>query len=620
MFSIFNMCGINGFNFIDRDIIINMNKSLKHRGPDDTGFFEDKNHKVSLGHSRLSVLDLSKKASQPMVYNYCNQKAVIVFNGEIYNFKELRRNLVEKGYIFNSESDTEVILANYFEKGKNCVKDFNGMWAFCIFDIKKNILFLSRDRVGKKSLYYYFDGKKFIFSSELKAILKNKIKLELDPRGVDLYLSMGFIPSPYSIYKNIYKLEPRQNLILDLDTNKIKKNYYYEIPDYNPVNNKKKLIKDADFLLEDSIKLRMISDVPVGAFLSGGLDSSAIVKKMANFVNLKNLHTFSIGFNKCKDKKGISLDESKYAKFMGNILKTKHHNRYFIKKDFNYLLDNIFYYFDEPFFDFSMFPSITLSNISKKFITVALSGDGGDEIFGGYPRYGVAKKVELLKMIPLSIRRFIIKLIPSNLGLNDIKEGIKLSIFPNKDFYSEARSYIYKPKIYKEIMSKKLEYFLKKTKGNLTEAIIMMDLYFYTIPDNFLVKTDRASMSQSLEVRCPFLDYRFLNLSSKIPTNQKVSLFKTKILMRKMLKRYLPREIIKRKKQGFIPPILDWVNKGEDSVRTIKIAKKLNKDKIISKDWFNFFNKIFSKQDNVSQVYKFRLFLLSEWLNFWKIK
>lgn len=605
------MCGINGFNWNDKKLAKSMSDSLKHRGPDGEGFFSDKN--ISFGHRRLSIIDLTDKGSQPMRYSHEGKKAMIVYNGEIYNFQEIREELRKKGYKFKSDSDTEVILASFLEWGKDCVKRFNGMWAFCIYDLNNKTLFLSRDRAGKKPLYYYYNRKngRFIFSSEIKGILKHKLKFEINPEAIDFYLSIGFIPSPFSIYKDIFKIEPRQNLVFDLNKKTLDKEYYYKIPEYNPKNNKKQLIKKTDTLLDDSIKLRMISDVPLGAFLSGGLDSSAIVKKMSNFVNLENLHTFSIGF-----KEGN--DETPYSNIVKKLLKTKHHHEYFNKEKFEKLLDEIYYYYDEPFFDHSMFPSIPLSGMSKKYITVSLSGDGGDEIFGGYPRYNIAKKVELLKKIPISARKILLKIIPNNSKLSNIKEGIRLSLFNKEDFYSEARSYTYKPETYKRLMREKLSYFLKLAKGNLTEAVIMMDLYFYTLPDNFLTKTDRASMSKSLEVRAPFLDYRFLELSSKIPTKWKISSFKTKILMREMLKKYLPKKIVKRKKEGFMPPIVDWINSEEYKEEIEKGMKELHENKIIDDDWSDFYSKILDKKDEVSKNYKTRLFMLYKWWKFWK--
>ena len=607
------MCGINGFNWQDKKLIKSMNNSLKHRGPDAEG--EYLNKKISLGHRRLSIIDLSEKANQPMNYGHNKKKTIIVYNGEIYNFKELRDDLEKKGYKFNSNSDTEVILASYLEYGFDCVKKFNGMWAFCIYDLDKNILFLSRDRFGKKPLYYFFDEKKFIFSSELKGILKHKITPEIKKESIDLYLSLGFIPAPYSIYKNIYKLEANQNLIFDLSNREINKYFYYYIPEYSPINNKKKLIKQGRELLKDAVKLRLVSDVPLGAFLSGGIDSSSIVAQMSDFIDLKNLNTFSIGFEG-------KYDESDYSKLMKDLLKTKHHHEYFSEKDFNYVLDKekLFYYYDEPFSEQSMFPTFNLSKLTRKYVTVALSGDGGDEIFSGYSRYKIAKQLEFIRKLPLFIRKLLLKVTSlSKKGfLKNLEEGLKLSLLPLKKFYSESRTYIYKPEITKKILDEKMSYCLNLTKNNLPEAVRLMDIIFYTLPDRFLLNVDRASMSNSLEVRCPFLDYRLLEYSMKIPSKWKLSLFDTKIILKDILKKILPNKILKRKKVGFTPPLIEWINKSEYTSEIKKARDVLYKEKIINREWKEFYNNVIDKKDDLSKNYKIRLFLLYKWWEYWK--
>jgi len=607
------MCGINGFNWQDKKLIKSMNNSLKHRGPDAEGEYLDK--KISLGHRRLSIIDLSKKANQPMNYDHNNKKVIIVYNGEIYNFKELRDDLGKKGYKFASNSDTEVILASYLEYGFECVKKFNGMWAFCIYDLKKNIIFLSRDRFGKKPLYYFFDEKKFIFSSELKGILKHKITPEIKKESIDLYLSLGFIPAPYSIYKNIYKLEASQNLIFDLSNHEINKYFYYHIPEYFPIKNKKELIRQGKALLKNAVKLRLVSDVPLGAFLSGGIDSSSIVAQMSDFIDLKNLNTFSIGFEG-------KYDESTYSKLMKNLLKTKHHHEYFSEKDFNYVLDKekLFYYYDEPFSEQSMFPTFNLSKLTRKYVTVALSGDGGDEIFSGYSRYKIAKQLEFIRKLPLFIRKLLLKVTSlSKKGfLKNLEEGLKLSLLPLKKFYSESRTYIYKPEITKKILDEKMSYCLNLTKNNLPEAVRLMDIIFYTLPDRFLLNVDRASMSNSLEVRCPFLDYRLLEYSMKIPSKWKLSLFDTKIILKDILKKILPNKILKRKKVGFTPPLIEWINKSEYTSEIKKARDVLYKEKIINREWKEFYNNVIDKKDDLSKNYKIRLFLLYKWWEYWK--
>jgi asparagine synthase (glutamine-hydrolysing) len=598
------MCGINGFNFLDRRALVAMNKSLEHRGPDAEADFTDLKNKISLGHRRLAIIDLSEKGKQPMVYSHNKRKAIITFNGEIYNFQDIRNELVSKGYKFESMSDTEVMLASYLEWGEDCVKKFNGMWAFCIYDPQKSLLLLSRDRVGKKPLYYYFDGNKFIFSSEIKGILQHNLKLELNKDAIDLYFSLGFIPAPYTIYKKIEKLEQRQILVFDLNNKTIEKKYYYDWPDYKPINHKGVLKQEFNDLMEDSVKKRMISDVPLGAFLSGGLDSSTIVNFAKKFN--KNINTYSIGFEG-------KYDETYYIDIVKNLFQTNHHHKYFEKKDFEDILKTIFYYYDEPFSDPSMFPTIFLSKFARQDLTVALSGDGGDEIFGGYPRYKIAKQLMFLRKIPTILRK-ILMIIPNE----KIKEGVKISLLPPNEFYSAARENIYKPEITKKLLKEQLIKSLEKTNGNLVEAVRLMDIYFYTLSDNFLAKVDRASMASALEVRCPFLDYRLIEYSMTIPTKYKVSFRSDKKLFREITKNFLPDEIVYKKKQGFTPPINSWIEDENYEKELVLILDELSKNKILSNEWTDSYrNEILPKKSLVHNNYKIRLFLFYKWYKYW---
>ena len=620
------MCGINGIvrwkSRIKISEIKNMNKAIKHRGPDDEGAYLDVSQipSIALGHVRLSILDISKKGHQPM--GLClktgdvifedkylnNADVIIVFNGEIYNYLELKEKHNLKTL---TNTDTEVILRLYAKLGVNCVNEFNGMWAFCIYDKRKNILFFSRDRFGKKPLYYYMDENEFIFSSELKGIVavKNINKKEnLNFSSIDFYFSLGFIPSPYSIYKNVFKLEARQNLILDLKNKKIKKFYYWELPNYEPIYDKKKLISEAKDLLYDAVKIRMRSDVPIGAFLSGGLDSSTVVGVMKEFTDLNKLHTFSIGFEG-------KYDETPYIKVVVNYFKTQHHHYYFKEKDFEKLIDKYTWIYDEPFGDYSGFPTYKVSEIAKKFVTVVLSGDGGDEIFGGYINHLNAYRLSVLKKVPRFLRKFLFYLLPNKFFI--IKEALKISFFRNHEFYSKLLEGIkYKPAIYKQWMENNLLKLLSKSRNNLINAVITNDLLYLTVPDNFLVKVDRASMANSLEVRSPFLDYRFAEFSQKIPVEWKVDLFKTKKLMREIVKDILPDEIINRGKQGFHPPIDKWIFNLNLDYRYI--TKKLYNNKLIPKDLYEFLiDKVINEKNKLTVEYLIRLFIFYKWVRKW---
>lgn len=608
------MCGINGFNFSNKNLIKNMNSALNHRGPDDRGFLIEK--KLSLGHTRLSILDLSSAGKQPMIYKYKKRKVAIVFNGEVYNYKEIKKKLKKKGYKFKSETDTEIILASYIEYGFDCVKKFNGMWAFCIYDFNKKIIFLSRDRLGVKPLYYYNKKKIFIFSSEIKGILEHKKfkinkKENINKKGLHFYFSTGAIPSPLSIYNNVYKLSPATNMVFDLKKNKIRKKWkYFHIKKFEPINNKKELLKQGQKLLDNATKIRMRADVPVGAFLSGGLDSSSVVSIMRKFTDLKKLNTFSIGF-----KEGY--DESKYVKIVKNNFKTKHHHKYFIYKDFKKIINKIAFFYDEPFADASCFPSYDVSKLAEKHVKVVLSGDGGDEVFAGYGIHSLAAKVDFFRKIPEFIRKILNKILPKKGKFKAVKNLARLSLLDKKTFFSNLQTH--KDNVFEKWCEEKLEYCLKKCNNNLVEAVRVYDYLFNTLADKYLTKVDRASMAHGLEVRSPYLDYRFINYSQKIPTKLKITISQDKILMRDLISKIVPKEISKRSKKGFIPPLKKWIKKKKYYNFTEKSLKLLKK---LYPSMYNFYkNHVFSKSTKLNEEeissYLIKLFLFAKWWNYW---
>jgi asparagine synthase (glutamine-hydrolysing) len=611
------MCGINGFNFFDKVQAETMNRAIKHRGPDADGVFANLN--VTLGHVRLAILDLSKAGIQPMVYEHRGKSAVIVFNGEIYNFQEIRIELENKGYTFNSRTDTEVILASYLEFGFDCVKHFNGMWAFVIYDPGKMILFCSRDRLGVKPLYYFYDKEKFIFSSELKGILTHSSLLinkkeNINPDAVDLYFTLGYIPSPFTIYENTFKLEPRQNLVFDLERKTVRKWFYYEIPKYQPVYDFKKMVKEGRELLRDAVRLRMVADVPVGAFLSGGLDSTTTVGIMKEFTAVKSLHTFSIGFEG-------EYDETPFANIARVFFNTKHHHEYFAQNDFDKLVDTYTYFYDEPFADYSGFPAFKLSKMARQYVTVALSGDGGDEIFGGYPEHVLGYRLQFLREIPRFLRVVFSK-IPAKENLDGyaslylLKKAFRVSLYAPSSFYAEALSEdLMLTSFYKEWTNSRLRICMELGCKNFADILRLYDLMFNTLPDNYLAKVDRSSMAYALEVRSPFLDYRFVEFSQRIPTEWKVDFLKSKKFMRKLVKGIVPDEIIHRRKRGFIPPLQEWIldKKYESFLRQ---ASEYLKD--LSPDLYMFFNKkVFAKKNKLYNRYKIRLFLFGKWFEKW---
>ncbi|MCD6464242.1 asparagine synthase (glutamine-hydrolyzing) [Candidatus Woesearchaeota archaeon] len=628
------MCGINGIVRFSKKVmsreLSSMNKAIHHRGPDGEGFFTytTKTYSIGLGHTRLSILDLSSRGHQPLGYNTKKDKVIyedkklrnadliIVYNGEVYNYLELKNKFNLKT---ETKTDTEVILKLYSKLGFNCVKHFNGMWAFCIFDKKKSTLFCSRDRLGQKPLYYYFKGQEFIFSSELKGLLSVKkinTKHNINLNAIKLYFGLGFIPSPHTIYKNTFKLEPSQNLVLNLNNKRLRKWHYWRIPKYNPVYDKQKLVEKGKRLLKNAVKIRMRSDVPIGAFLSGGLDSSTVVGVMKDFTDLSKLHTFSIGFEG-------TYDETKHIKTVVNQFKTIHHHYYFKERDFKALINKYSWVYDEPFSDSSGFPTYKVSKIAKKFVTVVLTGDGGDEIFGGYRFHLVSRRIEYFKKMPKTFRKVLFKILNTNLLAKNstlflIKEGIKTSLLEDcEKFYSNLFNGDFAiSKLSKEWMEEKLRYCLNKTNNNLSESIRIFDLLFRTLADNFLLKIDRASMANALEVRSPFLDYRFAEFSQNIPIEWKVDFFKTKKLMREIVRDILPKKILSRGKKGFEPPLDKWILKQEYKPvleKGIKILKELNLYELA-----RFYkDRAFTKNNKLYNLYKIRLFLFIKWWERW---
>ncbi|MBI3231785.1 MAG: asparagine synthase (glutamine-hydrolyzing) [Candidatus Doudnabacteria bacterium] len=553
------MCGIEGFNFSDRTAISRMIKLQNHRGPDAHGSFVDDN--VSIGNNRLSVIDLSKKGKQPM----CNEDGSIwiVFNGEIYNFQPLREELIKTGHRFSSASDTEVLVHGYEEWGESLAEKLNGMWAFAIYDSRKKILFMSRDRFGKKPFFYYYKNGTLIFASEIKAILSHKtVEREINQTALEFYIGLSWIPEPLTIYKYIYKLPKSSYAIFDLKCKKFKKiKKYFSVPNYKQkIHDKKFIIEETRKLIDDSVRLRMMADVPVGSFLSGGLDSSTITATMIKTIGgSDNLHTFSIGFDG-------KYDESRYALSMADLLETNHHHEYFEKKDFEKLMNKIYFYYDEPFVDPSIYPTYKVSELARRFVTVSLSGDGADELFGGYGHYVNYRRLNVMKKFPSAMKVIGKIFFDKTYRATNSKYALKFL----QDF-----STILDDKHVPNPTSKNMNMLekMKSSKAGMLDKALDFDINF-TLVDGYLVKVDRASMANSLEVRCPFLDYRLVKFSQKIPSKYKVSLYGTKVLFRKIISDRVPKNITGRKKKmGFTPPVIDWLEKDYKSIAEEKLGE-----------------------------------------------
>jgi asparagine synthase (glutamine-hydrolysing) len=560
------MCGITGKIFfsqeknIEESEIKRMTDVIQHRGPDDEGFYINKN--VGLGFRRLSIIDLNT-GHQPLS-NESGSKW-IVFNGEIYNFWELRRELQQKGYFFKTKTDTEVILKLYEEYGVHCVDYLRGMFAFAIWDNDTQQIFCVRDRFGIKPFYYYSDKEKLVFASEIKAILKSKnVDKTLSTDGLDSYFTFGYITSDLSIYKEIKKLQPAHYLLLSFKnkvTLQIKR--YWEIcfqPDYSKTENQ--WSEEIESALSESVKLHMISDVPLGAFLSGGIDSSSVVTMMAKNSN-QPIKTFSIGFKEQK------YNELQYARQIATKYGCEHHEQIVDPESID-LLPKLVNAYDEPFADSSAIPTYYVSKLARKHVTVALSGDGGDELFAGY---GIYKRLNDIYSNPLNFKSPLLnkfiwgnlhKIIPYNVRGKSatyfLSQNRKLvSAYSNVWPRAERKKLLLNHGIvntstgsesYKEDILNKGSYDFVTNMQNL-------DLKTYMV-DSILTKVDRASMINSLEVRVPLLDHKFAELTFKIPSYLKLQKNDQKYILKQAMAPYLPPSILNHPKQGFGIPLEFW--------------------------------------------------------------
>jgi len=601
------MCGIVGFNFKNRDKAQQMLNVIKYRGPDDEGIFE--NHNCTLGHVRLSILDLSSRGRQPMSY----KNLTIVFNGEVYNFKEIRKELEGLGYIFNSDTDTEVVLKAFHKWGVDCLYKFRGMFAFGIYDNKNQKIFLIRDRFGVKPLYYYFDGNHFIFSSEIRAIRTIK-KLNINPIALYKFFQFGYIGDKLSIFENVYKISPGCYLIFDLQKKVISIRQYYNTLDYLKIEENKsenEILERLEEILIESFKYRMVSDVPVGVFLSGGTDSSIVSAMLQKHYG--NIRTFTIGFKEAK------YNEANYAKKVAKHIGTKHEEKYLSAEEAKNILKDFVEIYDEPFGDSSGIPTYLVSKVAKENgVKVVLSADGGDEIFCGYDRYWWSYNLgKRLKKMPYFFRNTfsflfeILKPIGLKIPIHNIEHKYNFLVRVLKDktwqqmyetFISNYRDYELKELIGLELNFKKKDYFDLGEKIHPMQGMMLWD-YFNYLPDDILVKVDRATMHNSIEGREPMLDNTIIEYVLTIPFEYKYKNNEGKYILKKLLEKYLPKELIYRKKMGFGIPIFEWFRKdfidlfenyfkeddefvNMDYVRTMFNHFKAGKPVNVNKLWF----------------------------------
>lgn len=552
------MCGITLAYSISQNldldgVIRRMTNQLYHRGPDDSGCFICLKHKTALGHRRLSILDLSERGHQPMFYN--NKELAIVFNGEIYNFNDIKCELIKKDYPFNSESDTEVILASYMEWGENCVEKFNGMWAFAILDKQKNKIFCSRDRVGIKPLYYAQQRDSIFISSEIKAILAGGLNAELNFEGLNEYFSFQNIISNNTLFKNIFMLKPGHNLIIDIPSGKVKITEYWDMcytPDYQRTESS--FVEELKVLFYQSMQRHMISDVEVGATISGGMDSSAIVSIASS--HFGHIHTFTGYFNTI----GIDSDDRSYseiddARIISNMFNTSHHERLIVPQDMIDTLPSIVWHLEDPKVGMC-YTFFTISQAVSEKVKVNLSGTGGDELFAGYPwRYnlisGKTNGGEFDKIY-------------YDWWCRLIKDDEK------KEFFNETTI--------KNISStSSLEAYYDIIKNAKMYSPINKALYFdlKTFLHGFLMVEDKMGMAYSIESRFPFLDKELLDFMMKVPDNLKFKDGIGKYLLKNAFKDLLPEDIIHKRKQGFTPPDRTWYKRELKSyIEAMLLSKK----------------------------------------------
>jgi asparagine synthase (glutamine-hydrolysing) len=577
------MCGICGkINLnnepIDEALLKRMTLCLSHRGPDDEGLYIKNN--IGLGHRRLSIIDLSPLAHQPM----SNEDGTvwIVYNGEIYNFPELREALRKKGHLFRSKSDTETIIHLYEEYGVECLKYLKGMFAFAIWDEKDKSLFLARDRVGKKPLYYWYSSNTFVFASEMKSILQDeKFSRKPDYTAIHHYLTYQYVPSPWTAFEGIKKLPPAHHLLLKNGQITVKR--YWKLS-YLPKHSlssppfrkggkggfERVLSVEIIQRLREAVRNRLISDVPLGAFLSGGIDSSTVVAMMSGIMN-EPVKTFSIGF------KEDTYNELRYARMVAEKFRTDH-TEFIVEPKALEVIDKLVWHYNEPFADSSAIPTYYVSKLAREHVTVILNGDGGDENFAGYGRYTANEFSRAMhRFFPTPLARALLPFVlmlphgkdPANFFWRlkrFLQEYVKSPEMRNAHwlchFTTEMKDDLYTNDFSTRVLSMDsfdllLDKYKEADANDFLDKTLYADVMMY-LPDDLLVKVDVASMANSLEARSPFLDHEFMEFVAKIPAELKLKGRTTKYILKEALKEILPDEVLFREKMGFGVPIDYW--------------------------------------------------------------
>ncbi|RJQ23913.1 asparagine synthase (glutamine-hydrolyzing) [Candidatus Parcubacteria bacterium] len=621
------MCGICGILFFDQNRcvdpheLLKMTEIMRHRGPDGHGIYI--NNPCGLGHRRLSIIDIAS-GQQPMSNAVGNCKQTVVFNGEIYNYLQVKSELQEHGYSFRTNSDTEVILLAYQEWGTDCVQHLQGMFAFAIWDEINEFLFLARDRIGEKPLYYFQGQNCFIFASEVKSLLaSDKVTATIEPAALDSFMTLGYVPGSLTMFKNIFKLLPGHLMVISTKV-AAKPQSYWSI-DYRQSSRRTFVdaIDELDHLLKESVKMRLMSEVPLGVFLSGGLDSSAITALMHQLTSRK-IKTFSVGYKDAAD-----ASELNYATIVAKKFNTEHHEFILEPDDFFDSIPTLVNYTEEPLVETAAIPLYRLAQEAKNHATVLLSGEGSDELFAGYGLYHKMLNIQkwqhlgrILKAIPdLQIFTekyckyfdWILEGIPvAYRGIScDLTQRVRKRLF-TEDFQKITREHNYTTNTFAHFRN-------LASDGDSLSQLLAMDLKTWLV-DDLLLKADKMTMAASVELRVPFLDHKLVEYVAALPSSFKLQGHEGKYILKKMMERYLPKEIIYRKKMGFAVPTKRWF--GADLLQ--KTRNILLDPSFKGNHYFNtryieniLISHASGREDHSRRI--FSLLVFAQWLNIFKI-
>ncbi|MBD3179477.1 MAG: asparagine synthase (glutamine-hydrolyzing) [Candidatus Latescibacteria bacterium] len=594
------MCGIylTNIDFGEEKIRESL-ETVKFRGPDNTGI--TRVDELYFGHLRLSIIDLDSRSDQPMSFG----NLTIVFNGEIYNYREIRDELIESGYTFSTNGDTEVILKGFSRWGHSLIPKLNGMFSFAIYDSSARKVFCCRDRIGVKPFYYYWKEGRFEICSQLRPLLS---KGELSQEAISIFLDCTYIPSPYTVFRDIHKLPPGHNLEIDLEKRRLRKWKYWDLQDAEPLDIPYHEAKEQlHELLEDAVRIRLNTDVPFGTFLSGGIDS-ALITGIASDISDSPVRTFSIAFD------NPEYDESRVASRYAEILGTDHTEIRCSSGDVMRLIPDMVRVYDEPFADSSALPTLLLNKVTREHVTMALSGDGGDECFLGYNHFDWLRKYLMIASVPYFVRNLLIRMIAVNIfGRRTSKIKRIMKINSTDEFIRDV--FIGFDSIQAE---RNMDWFetysgYRSLSGDPLQRLADLNIKLWLENDSN-VKVDRGSMAYSVEVRSPFLDYRVIEMSRTLPVEYRYDSGLRKKISRDILKDYIPEKIFNQPKSGFSVPMGEWIrNELRDeftetlSGRFLSSVPNLNIDKFTT-----MFRRHMDRRQDYSS-YIWRLYVLAKW-------